>query len=611
MTIAEPILTFDFRPTLQKNRLKGLWQMMAEYRLSYIAATLALAVSALAKTFTYLLLRYFADDVLTHGQYIFESLKTSLLVIAVGFVALAAIEGVFTYLSGRLAAYTAEGITRRLRDFLFDHIQRLSFSYHATTPTGDLIERVTSDVDALRRFFSEQAIGVGRIVLLFVINFVALLNLNTELALVSVVVIPLILVVSLWFFKKVTKAYEEYQAQEAVLSTTLQENLTGVRVVKAFARQEYEKGKFEKDNWKKFLKGKILLLMHSLFWPLSDIVLGFQMLFGFVYAAIMAIHGEISIGTYLAYVGLVVWLIWPIRNLGRIIVSTSTGMVSYGRLMEIVKQVREPLFDGQVQPGGPVRGDLAFEDVSFMYSDGESDVLKNIAFHARPGQAIALLGSTGSGKTTLVNLLPRFHEYTGGRILLDGVELKDYPRAYLRKQIGIVEQEPFLFSRSIRENITYGVGREVSQEEVERAAKAAAIHEVILAFPDGYNTLVGEKGVTLSGGQKQRVTIARTLLKDPRILILDDSTSSVDTETEAEIRAALNELMRDRTTFIIAHRIQSLMDADLILVMDHGGVVQMGTHTELLRQADGMYRRIYDIQTRIDEELEIEIARAN
>jgi ATP-binding cassette subfamily B protein len=611
MTTLEPAITFDFRKSIHQNRLKGLWRMMVGFRLPYLAATAALAVSALAKTFTYLLLRYFADDVLTQGEYIGDSLTQTFLWIGVGFVTLAVFEGGFSFLSGRLAAYTAEGITRRLRDFLFDHIQRLSFSYHATTPTGDLIERVTSDVDALRRFFSEQGIGMGRIVLLFVINFIAILNLNVKLGLASVVVIPFMLVVSLWFFKKLTKRFEQYQAQEAVLSTTLQENLTGVRVVKAFGRQEYEKSKFEKDNWNKYLKGKLLLFMHSLFWPLSDIVLGLQMLFGFVYAATMAIDGQITVGMYIAYVGLVVWLIWPIRNLGRLIVSASTGMVSYGRLMEIVKQAREPLFDGKIQPEGAVRGEIEFQNVSFVYSDGENSVLKNVSFHVKPGQSIALLGSTGSGKSSLVNLLPRFHEYTSGHILLDGVELTDYSRAYLRRQIGIVEQEPFLFSRSIRENITYGVGRDVSQEEVERAAKAAAVHDVIMGFPDGYSTLVGEKGVTLSGGQKQRVTIARTLLKNPRILILDDSTSSVDTETEAEIRGALNELMENRTTFIIAHRIQSVMIADLILVLDKGAVIQMGTHRELISQMDGMYRRIYDIQTRIDEELELEISSVN
>jgi ATP-binding cassette subfamily B protein len=613
-TLTQPSTYFDFRTAQNKNRLKGIWRMMADYRLPYFGAVTSLAISATAKTATFLLLRFFVDNVMTEAiatGALSDGLTRTLIAIALGFIGLALFEGGFAYFSGRLAAYTAEGITRRLRNFLFDHIQRLSFSYHNTTPTGDLIERCTSDVDALRRFFSEQAIGVGRIILLFVINFIALLRLNAELAWVSIIAIPFVLLVSLWFFKKVTKAYERYQEQEAVLSTTLQENLTGVRVVKAFARQEYEKGKFEKDNWEKFLRGKLLLLMHSLFWPLSDIVLGFQMLGGFVYGALMTINGEITIGTYLAYAGLVVWLIWPIRNLGRLIVQTSTGMVSYGRLMEIVKQEREPLTDGKAQPAGPVRGELVFEDVSFMYSDGETDVLKNVSFRVDPGQAVALLGSTGSGKTSLVNLLPRFHEYTGGRILLDGIELKDYSREYLRKQIGTVEQEPFLFSRSIRDNITYGVGRDVPMEEIEQAARAAAVHDVILSFPDGYNTLVGEKGVTLSGGQKQRVTIARTLLKNPRILILDDSTSSVDLETEAEIREALNNLMKARTTFIIAHRIQSVMIADLILVMDKGEVIQMGTHEELVVQEDGMYRRIFDIQTRIDEELEVEIARAN
>jgi ATP-binding cassette subfamily B protein len=259
-----------------------------------------------------------------------------------------------------------------------------------------------------------------------------------------------------------------------------------------------------------------------------------------------------------------------------------------------------------VQPMSPVHGDLDFENVSFQYGDGKNEVLKGITFGVKAGQSVALLGSTGSGKTTLVNLLPRFHEYTDGHILLDAKELKDYPREYLRKQIGIVEQEPFLFSRSIRENITYGVGREVPQEEIEKAARAAAIHDVILSFPSGYNTLVGEKGVTLSGGQKQRVAVARTLLKNPRILILDDSTSSVDTETEAEIRSALDELMKNRTTFIIAHRIQSVMNADLILVMDKGEITQMGRHEELCAQ-DGIYRDIFEIQTRIDDELDVEV----
>jgi ATP-binding cassette subfamily B protein len=609
MTTIAPSTYFDFRTVLGKKKLAGMLRMMTGYRTAYAAANLALAISALAKTTTYLLLRNFADTVVGNIQPFASTFERTLILIALGFVGLAAVEGGFAYLSSRLASFSAENITRRLRNFLFDHIQRLSFAYHSQTPTGDLIERVTSDVDSVRTFFNDQAIGVGRIILLFIINFTAIWLLSWKLALASVAVVPVIVGVSVWFFKKVTKAYEGYQEQEAKLSTTLQENLTGVRVVKAFARQGYEMEKFEKDNWEKFLRGRKLMKMHSFFWPLSDLLCGFQMLAGFIFAGILAINGEITIGTYPAYVGLVVWLIWPMRNLGRIIVNTSTGLVSYERLLEIIKQLREPLTEGTVQVNGPVHGELVFENVSFQYSDGNTDVLKGISFHVLPGQSVALLGSTGSGKTTLVNLLPRFHEYSDGHILLDSEELNQYPRETLRKQIGIVEQEPFLFSRSIRENIIYGVDRDVPEEEIEKAARAAAIHDVILTFPNGYNTLVGEKGVTLSGGQKQRVAVARTLLKNPRILILDDSTSSVDTETEAEIRSALDGLMENRTTFIIAHRIQSVMNADLILVMDKGEIVQMGKHEDLVAQ-DGMYRKIYDIQTRIDKELEEEISNA-
>jgi ATP-binding cassette subfamily B protein len=366
--------------------------------------------------------------------------------------------------------------------------------------------------------------------------------------------------------------------------------------------------KFEKDNWEKFTRGKQLLITQSLFWPVSDILCGAQLVTGFLIGAFMAINGEISVGTYIAYIGLVIYIVYPLRNLGRIIVQTSTGLVSYTRVMDIIKEPREPLDQGDHTPPENLQGEFEFIDVKFEYEPGDH-TLENINFNVKPGQAIALLGSTGSGKTTLVQLLPRFYEYTGGRILLDGVDLNRYPRKFLRRHIGIVEQEPFLFSRSIRENITYGVGREVSDEEVEKAARAAAVHDVILAFQDGYETVVGERGVTLSGGQKQRVTIARALLKNPRILILDDSTSSVDTETEAEIREALQNLMKDRTTFIIAHRIQSVANADLILVMDKGRIIQQGKHTELVQQ-DGVYKQIFNIQTRIEDELEKEIANA-
>jgi ATP-binding cassette subfamily B protein len=602
----------DLRMTLSSNRMVGLWRMMAGFRLTYLGAVLSLGVGTSAKTATAFLLRYLVDGVLGGGRLDPAPLPW----VGLGFVALAAVEGTFTFVSGRLASGTAEGIARRLRDYLFDHIQRLSFTYHDQTQTGELIQRSTSDVDAVRSFFAEQAIGVGRIGLLFGVNLAALLVLNMNLALLSVVVVPVILVTSVFFFRRITKVYEAYQEQDATLSTTLQENLTGVRVVKAFARQDFEREKFEKDNWEKYRRGRRLLQMHSLFWPISDLLCQAQMLSGFVLGALMVIGampalGGLTLGSYVAYMGLVVWLIWPMRDLGQLIVQTSTGMVSYGRVMEIVREERESLTDGAHLPpdGHALRGELVFDRVSFEYKP-ENRVLHDISFICRPGQVVALLGPTGSGKTSLVNLLPRFYDYSSGSLRLDGVELRHYPRSFLRRQIGLVEQQPFLFSRSIRENITYGVGREVAEAEVIAAAKAAAIHDVVLSFPKGYDTLIGEKGVMLSGGQKQRVAIARTLLKDPCLLILDDSTSAVDTETEAAIREALERLMQGRTTLVIAHRVQSVMNADLILVLEAGRIVQHGTHEQLLAQDGGLYRRIYDLQARIETEVAHEVERA-
>lgn len=574
---------------------------MRDFRLIYLGAALSLGVAAAARSGTYLLLGQFADNILGG-----ETAAQSLPLVALGFLGLAGVTGVFTFISGTLAARTSESIAQRLRNYIYDHIQRLTFSYHDQTKTGELIQRSTSDIDAVRRFFAEQAIGAGRIFLLFIVNLAALLYLNWQLALYSIVVVPFTVLMSFFFFRQVSKAYEAYQEQDAVLSNTLQENLTGVRVVKAFARQAFERDKFDVENWEKFTRGKRLLLMHSLYWPISDILTGGQMLAGFTIGAIMAINGDISVGTYLSYAGMVIWIIWPIRNLGRLIVQMSSGMVSFKRITKVIQQEREPLCEGDYTPADCLRGQIIFENVSFAYEE-DNPVLQDINFRCEPGQIVALIGSTGSGKTTLANLLPRFYEYTSGRITLDGVELKRYPRNYLRGQIGVVEQEPFLFSRTIRENITYGIDREVSEDEIITAAKAAAVHESITSFPNEYDTLVGEKGVTLSGGQKQRLAIARTIIKDPCILILDDATSSVDIETETEIRAALEGLMEDRTTFIIAHRIQSVMIADLIIVLDGGRVVQIGSHEELLSQ-EGAYRKIFDIQTRIEAELEKEIA---
>lgn len=601
MSADSTLARIDFGEAASRNRFKGLVQVMRGYWSDYSLATISLGVAALLKTGTYLLLRFYIDTYL-----VAEARPVALPILALGFVAVAVFEGGFTYLSGRLAAHTAEGVAQRLRNYVYDHLQHLPFRYHDGMQTGELVSRATSDVDAIRRFFAEQAIGAGRIILLFTVNLGALLYIHPGLAWRSVLVIPLIVVISLFFFRRISDLYEAYQEQEATLSTTLQENLSGVRVVRAFARQSHEREKFERDNWEKFQRGRSVLIMHSLFWPLTDILLGVQLLGGYYIAARMAIDGQITIGTYLAYAGLLIWLIFPMRTLGRLIVQMSTGMVSFGRVREILQESREPLEAGSDNERQSLRGEIEYRSVSLSY-DGASEALQDIDLHIQPGETVALIGSTGSGKTSLVNLLPRFYEYTKGEVRLDGRPLTDYSRRYLRSQIGIVEQEPFLFSRTIGENIAYGVGRAVSQDEIRAAARAAAIDEVIQTFPDGYDTLVGERGVTLSGGQKQRVAIARTILKDPRILILDDAMSSVDSETELAIRQALADLRVGRTTFIIAHRVQSAMEADQVLVFDHGRIIERGTHQELVERG-GMYAQVFEVQAQMEVELEKDIS---
>ena len=590
----------DLKSTLSKRRIVGMWRMLTGYRAIFVGAFLCVGLAAVCQTVFYYLLRYFTDDVLG-----VEGMRHMLPWVAAGFLGLALAQGAFTFMGGRWAAKTSESVIRRLRDYLYDHVQRLTFAYHDKTPTGDLIQRSTSDVDTMRRFFGEEAIGLGRIIMLFIVNFTALLTLNVRLALISVVVVPLVVLMSVYFFRKIGQRYEIFQEEEAKLSTTLQENLSGVRVVRAFARQEYERQKFEVTNRGRYVSGRRLLLLHAVYWPSTDILVGVQLVIGYAVGATMAIEGTITVGTFLAYMGMLTWIMWPIRNIGRLIVQMSMALVSFDRVSEIIRVDREPLDVGTHQPGGRIKGEIVFDDVRFAYAE-DMAVLNGINFRAEAGQVVALVGATGSGKTSLVNLLPRFYEYQGS-IRIDGVELRDYTRRDLREQIGFVLQEPFLFSRTIKENIMYGVHREVTDEDVYRAAQAAAVHDVILRFPEGYETVVGEKGVTLSGGQKQRVTLARTLLKDPAILILDDATSSVDTETEAAIRDALEDLMPGRTTFIIAHRVQTVMYADLILVLDKGRIVQHGTHDELLTQ-EGTYRRIYDLQSQIEDELEEDLA---
>ncbi len=623
-------LDYDLKDTLTPNRFVGLWRMATGFRTIYIMAVVAAGFAALSRSAVFYLLRYFVDDVLAGPD-----LAWQIPWVAVGVTALALLQGLFSYGMGRLAAQTAEGMSRRLRNYLYDHIQRLAFSYHDTMQTGELIQRSTSDVDTLRRLFQDQLIGIGRTSLLFLVNFTALVLLHGRLALFSVPLLPVVSVASYFFFKKMETVFESYQSQDAAVSNRLQERLTGVRVVKAFARQSYEIEQFEVENREKYRRGLWIANLHTMFWPVVELLTGGQFLVGMYLAAVLALNGEISVGTYVAFTGLLMGMVWHVQGIGRLVAHVSTGIVSLNRLQEIIRQEKEQLEEGGASTGRRLTGALQFSDVQFAYEspaaeeDGQADkgeerkpdpqearrrafaergyVLRDVSFDVEPGQVIGLLGATGSGKSSLVNLLPRFYDYSGGSISLDGEELRTFPRGFLRGQIGVVQQEPFLFSTTIRNNIKYGLGRDVSDEEMEAAARAAAIHDVIESFPNGYDTLVGERGVTLSGGQKQRVTIARTLLKDPAILLLDDATSSVDTETDAAIRQALRHLMQGRTTFIIAHRVQSVMSADQILVMDAGRIIQRGSHEELVAQP-GVYRQVFELQVQIEADLEREIA---
>lgn len=574
----------------------GLWQLMAGFRLMYWGATACVGGAALFGMLTNFLLRYLVDDVLQRSN----ALRL-LPLVALGFVSLALARGTFSFLGSKLAAQTGEGIAFGLRTCLFDHIQRLTFAYHDRAQAGDLIQRAISDVDALRRFFVDQSTGLGSIVLLFGVNMVGLLILNTRLALIVLASTPLVIGVTYFFERKISKLYQSFREQEARLTSTLQESLTSVRVVKAFARQAFERKKFGRENWRQFLQWRRIAVTQWMYYSISISFCMILTVIGSYIGALMVIDNTITLGTYLAYIGLMSGVLWNIRGMGDLVVQLAAGSVSYARVAAIIAEKQESLGEEEPVPMDRVEGAFVFENVCFEYGENVP-VLRDVTFRCEPGQTVALLGTTGSGKTSLVNLVPRFYEYTSGNVKLDSVELKKYPRHFLRRQIGIVEQEPFLFSRTIRENITYGIERDVSQEQIEAATRAAAIHEEIVSLSNGYDTLVGEKGVRLSGGQKQRIAIARALLRNPRILILDDATASVDPETESKIRGALEQLMEGRTTFIVAHRIQSVINADLILVFDEGRIVQCGTHEELMTQA-GIYRQIYDVQAYIEEEL--------
>jgi len=587
----------------KKYSFKELFSMIGSSKWIFLGAMLCMAAALSMETAGNLLIRHIIDEVLID----YKGLKI-LILMGLFYLGLALIRSFFFFMTGKGKAKTAEQVAKKIRGQVYDHIQKLSFHYHDNTNSGELVQRSTSDVDTIRRFYVDQVPELLKIFFLYVVNLVPLLIMEWRLALLSTAITPFMIFLSWFFFGKIFDTYDDYQNQEAIMTSRIQENLSGIRVVRAFARQKWEMEEFRKVNVEQRQRGFRHILWHNLYWPFAHMLCGGQFVTVLIVGAIMTINKVITPGTFVAFTAMVNALIWPLQELGRVITELSKSYVSFARIQEILEEEQEDLESTTVKADTPLKGCLEFRKLNFAYQK-ETPVLKNIDLRILQGEKIALLGATGSGKTTLVNLLPRFYDYQDGEIFLDGQSLKHYSRQYLRQHIGIVQQEPFLFSMTIAENIAYSVDREVSREDIEQAAKAAAIHDSIMTFPQGYDTQVGEKGVSLSGGQKQRITIARTLLKDPAILILDDSTSAVDADTEEMIRQGLENLMEGRTTFIIAHRIQTLQLADRIVVLNEGEIAQMGTHEELVAQ-EGFYKEVFDLQTKIEEELQEELVQA-
>lgn len=499
--------------------------------------------------------------------------------------------------------YFGEWLTYRvaydLRNRFYDAVQYLPFAFHDRTHTGDLMSRATSDITESERFVGIGLIDLIATMLLVMGVIVAMVLESPSLSLLALVPIPVLVWTTLRFGGTVRPMFKLIQEQMGVLSATMQESMTGIGVVKAFAREPYELEKFDKDNDEWFVRRFNLIQVWANNWPFFTFLVSSSIFLLLWFGGPRALAGEITVGSLFALISYVLMLGGPVQRLGFLVNLAATAGASAARVFEIIDTPNEVADKPDAIPLEDARGEVTFEDVSFNYREGVQ-ILSHITFYAKPGQTIALIGPTGSGKSTITNLLPRFYNASQGRILVDGHDVANLQLRSLRSHIGAVLQDPFLFSQTIGQNIAYG-RPEASHQEIVEAAKAARAHDFIMSFPDQYDTWVGERGVTLSGGQKQRVAIARALLTDPRILILDDSTSSVDTETEHLIQEALALLMKGRTTFVIAQRLLTLKKADCILVLDRGAIVERGTHEELLAR-DGLYRHIYDLQLRDQEE---------
>lgn len=554
------------------------------------------------------IVKYTADHILVmDGIPDGLSVQQTLLLAAILVGVSAIFSGVFNYLSKMCLAKGSENFLKSIRDTLYHHTQYLPFSWHVKHQTGEIIQRCTSDVEVIRNFVCRQLPEVFRICFLIILYLGIMFSMNVPITLAATAFFPVIIGYSAFFYSKIGKRFQDADEAEGALSGTVQENLTGVRVVRAFGREKYEIDRFDKKNnaysdlW--VYLGKLM----SVFWASGDLITNLQVLTVMVMGVVFAVQGRITLGEFIAFLSYNASLTWPVRSLGRIISDMSKAGVSMERVAYILEAeeedgeaIRAKASGNQELNNKPdLTGDICFHNVSFAYSP-DHPVLKNINFTIPSGSTFAILGTTGSGKSTLVHLLDRLYDLPEGcgSITIGGTDIRNIDRQYLRQNIGMVLQEPFLFSRTIRKNI--GITKEkLLDEEIRHAAEIACVDQSILHFTDGYDTIVGERGVTLSGGQKQRVAIARMLMKQAPVLVFDDSLSAVDTETDNKIRKELKKEMEKATVIMISHRITSLMQADCIIVMDKGEIQQMGTHDQLIRQ-DGPYKDIYEIQMNSD-----------